>query len=255
VREKVLVDAQACEDVSAAENQNVPAELAENTAMWERVSEVPPFVHGPMLAAIANADPPDDDVQLPVVTCRRVVEPTDTAVVPAAPGSAVCNSTHVAVGAVYAVPLIVFSQPVATFAAEIPTTIGHSPLSSCCLMAAACSSVTITVVSIGTSFSRLPSASRTSPDALIFNSYSWPSGALIRASSLAASYDNVPPVVTVSPNLAQFVEDGGAATVVGHLNLAFVLPDPFAADVTPVQHGDDHADDHGQDRGPGHDSG
>src|SRR6266568_4260195 len=59
--------------------------------------------------AAVTADPDAAAFQFAAVACSRVVEPTDTDVVPDAPGSAVCSSIHVADGAVNAVPSIMSS--------------------------------------------------------------------------------------------------------------------------------------------------
>src|SRR4051812_30790517 len=93
--------------------------------MCVMVSDVPPFVHGPSDAAIVNADPLEDDVNPASLICSRVVDPTDTEVVPLTPGSPVCSSIQVvfAVLVVTAAPFNQFSQMVATFAGEIPTAI------------------------------------------------------------------------------------------------------------------------------------
>jgi hypothetical protein len=49
----VFPDAHACDAVSATDHRNVPAVEASNTAMWLIVSDVPPFVHGPIDAEMA----------------------------------------------------------------------------------------------------------------------------------------------------------------------------------------------------------
>jgi hypothetical protein len=85
-------DAQAFDAVSATENRNVPLVLAVHTEMWVRVSDVPPFVHADGAPLSARADPDDEAAK---VAELRVVEPTEMADVPAAPGSAVCSCTNV----------------------------------------------------------------------------------------------------------------------------------------------------------------
>jgi hypothetical protein len=87
VRVNVLVDAHACDADSAADALNVPALEAVHSEMCVRVSDVPPFVHGPTDDEAAF-DPPDADA---IVACFRVASPTAAAVAPAEPGSAVCS--------------------------------------------------------------------------------------------------------------------------------------------------------------------
>jgi hypothetical protein len=89
VRENVLAEAHACEAVSVAENRKLPAVVESQQEMWDRVSDVPPFVHEPDIDDIAS-EPAD---AVPHVTVFRVVSPTAAAVVPAAPGSAVWSFT------------------------------------------------------------------------------------------------------------------------------------------------------------------
>jgi hypothetical protein len=87
---KVSADAHARLVVNATENRNVPALLAVHTEMFVIVSLVPPFVHGPTLADSASADPAEDAAN---VAWIRVDDPALIAVVPAAPGLAVCSCT------------------------------------------------------------------------------------------------------------------------------------------------------------------
>lgn len=87
LRVKVLPEAHACEDARAAENRNVPAEDADHTETWVSVSLVPPLVHADGAADAARACA----AGAAKVRDWRAVEPTDTEVVPAAPGSAVCS--------------------------------------------------------------------------------------------------------------------------------------------------------------------
>src|SRR3954470_13163864 len=87
------------------------------------VSDVPPFVHGPTEPDSASAEPPDDAANVAAI---RVVDPTDTAVVPAAPGFAVCSCTNVPATGPNAAPaaLSVFSQ-LETRVVDSPSAIGH----------------------------------------------------------------------------------------------------------------------------------
>ena len=84
----VSAEAHTFDAVSATEKRNVPALEAVHTEMSVIVSDVPPFVHGPTLEDSASAEPPDDAAS---VAWIRVVDPALIAVVPAAPGFAVCN--------------------------------------------------------------------------------------------------------------------------------------------------------------------
>jgi hypothetical protein len=86
------VDAQAREAVSATVNSSVPADDAVHTEMWVRVSDVPPFVHAAGAPLNARADPDDEAANVQLL---RVVDPADTADVPAAPGSPVWSCTNV----------------------------------------------------------------------------------------------------------------------------------------------------------------
>jgi hypothetical protein len=99
VRAAVSVDsvkesevAQARDAVSATVNRSVPAELAVHTEMCVRVSLVPPLVHADGGVPSDSAEP---DEELEKMHEFRVVEPTDTLDVPAAPGSPVCSCTNV----------------------------------------------------------------------------------------------------------------------------------------------------------------
>jgi hypothetical protein len=85
VRVNVFVDAHACEADSAADALNEPALDAVHNEMCVRVSDVPPFVHGPT-ELDAAFEPPEADA---IVACFRVASPTAAAVAPAEPGSAV----------------------------------------------------------------------------------------------------------------------------------------------------------------------
>nr|WP_208030866.1 hypothetical protein [Streptomyces cyanogenus] len=87
---KVSPDAHAFDADNATENRKVPALLAVHTEMSVSVSDVPPFVHGPTAPDRASADP-DDEAEN--VAWILVVEPALIAVVPAAPGLAVCSWT------------------------------------------------------------------------------------------------------------------------------------------------------------------
>jgi hypothetical protein len=82
---KVFVFAHACDAVSATEPLKVPAVDALHRLMWLRVSDVPPFVHGPALP-VMDLEPPEAAA---IVAFFRVASPTAAAVAPAAPGSAV----------------------------------------------------------------------------------------------------------------------------------------------------------------------
>src|SRR3954462_1873842 len=107
VRVKVLVLTHAWVDVSAADPWNVPAETAVHRLMWDSVSVVVTFVHGPAVPVIAF-DPPEAAA---IVGFFLVVSRAAAAVVPAAPGSAVWSLTKQ--DAVANVPS---SQPFATAA-------------------------------------------------------------------------------------------------------------------------------------------
>jgi hypothetical protein len=87
-RVKVSADAHALDAVSATENRNVPADDAVHTEMCVNVSDVPPFVHADG-AVLRLSDDPDEELEK--TKLFRVVEPTDTLEVPAAPGSPVCS--------------------------------------------------------------------------------------------------------------------------------------------------------------------
>jgi hypothetical protein len=89
-RLKVSADAHAFDAVRATENRNVPALDAVHTEMWVSVSDVPPFVHADGGVPSDSDDPDDEDENTKLL---RVVEPTDTLEVPAAPGSPVCSWT------------------------------------------------------------------------------------------------------------------------------------------------------------------
>jgi hypothetical protein len=115
---RVSPDAHALEVVSVAENRNVPAVDADHTAMSVIVSEVPPFVHCGVLPM--DVEPAE---AAPKVTESRVVDPTDTLVVPAVPGSAVWSSTKTLVYRVGAVLFRTFSSAFANVD-EKPSAIG-----------------------------------------------------------------------------------------------------------------------------------
>src|SRR5512139_943873 len=94
VRVKVLVDTHACEAVRAHVAFTEPALDAVQNERCDRVSDVPPFVHGPALPVI-DFEPP---VAAAIVACFLDVSPAAAAVAPAAPGSAVWSfSQQVAV--------------------------------------------------------------------------------------------------------------------------------------------------------------
>jgi hypothetical protein len=76
--------------VSATENKNVPPLAAVQTEMWVSVSDVPRLVYADGAELNASDDPDDEAANVKLL---RVVEPTDTLEVPAAPGSPVCSCT------------------------------------------------------------------------------------------------------------------------------------------------------------------
>jgi hypothetical protein len=80
----VFVLTHACDAVSAHDSRNVPADDAVQIEMWVIVSDVPPLVQADNVDNVI--DPADAAFH---ATAFRVALPTDTAVVPAAPGSAV----------------------------------------------------------------------------------------------------------------------------------------------------------------------
>jgi hypothetical protein len=84
VRENVSPDTHARDDASAELTLNV---VVIQQATWLMVSEVPPLVH-PVTAVEIDLVPPDEDEAAPVFFDES---PADAAVVPAAPGSAVCR--------------------------------------------------------------------------------------------------------------------------------------------------------------------
>jgi hypothetical protein len=90
--EKESAEAQAFDAVNATVNRSVPADEAVHTEMWVRVSDVPPFVHADGAPLNARADPDDEAANVQLL---RVVDPADTADVPAAPGSPVWSCTNV----------------------------------------------------------------------------------------------------------------------------------------------------------------
>jgi hypothetical protein len=103
--------AQAFEADRAPEPLKVPAVEADQRAMCVRVSDVPPLVHEEAIEVMAT-EPPE---AVPIVAETREVEPADTAVVPAAPGSAVCSSTKTPPVANWAVSMalaVVLESPV-----------------------------------------------------------------------------------------------------------------------------------------------
>jgi hypothetical protein len=81
---KESADAHALLAVRATEPRNVPADDAVHTEMCVSVSDVPPFVHADGGVPSDSAEPDDE---LEKIKEFRVVEPTDTLEVPAAPGS------------------------------------------------------------------------------------------------------------------------------------------------------------------------
>jgi hypothetical protein len=83
-------DAHTLDEVSATVNSSVPDVDAVHTEMWVSVSLVPPFVHADGAELSASDDPDDEAANVKLL---RVVEPTDTLDVPAAPGSPTCNCT------------------------------------------------------------------------------------------------------------------------------------------------------------------
>jgi len=109
----VSADAHAFDAVSATVNRSVPDVDAVQIEIWVSVSDVPPFVHADG-AVPRDSDDPDEELEK--MNEFRVVEPTDTLEVPAAPGSPVCSWTKLPATALYAAPplpvvLSVFSQP------------------------------------------------------------------------------------------------------------------------------------------------
>src|SRR5213079_1723138 len=94
-----------------------------HTEMSVSVSDVPPLVHGPTDPDRASADPPDDAENVAAI---RVDEPALTAVVPAAPGFAVCSCTKVPATGPNAAPAerSVFNQ-FDTSVVDRPSAIGH----------------------------------------------------------------------------------------------------------------------------------
>jgi hypothetical protein len=91
-RVNVSAEAHALLAVSATVANSVPADEAVHTEIWVSVSLVPPFVHADGGVPSDSDDPEDEDEKTNEL---RVVEPTDTLVVPAAPGSPVCSCTNV----------------------------------------------------------------------------------------------------------------------------------------------------------------
>jgi hypothetical protein len=89
VRVNVFVEAHACDADNAADALKVPALEADHNEMCVKVSDVPPFVHGPTDAEDA-LDPADAAA---IVACLRVVSPAAALFAPAAPGSPVCSFT------------------------------------------------------------------------------------------------------------------------------------------------------------------
>jgi hypothetical protein len=90
--EKVSADAQALLAVSATEPRNVPADDAVQKERCVSVSDVPPFVHADGAVPSDRAEPDDE---LEKMKEFRVLEPTDTLLVPAAPGSPVWSWMNV----------------------------------------------------------------------------------------------------------------------------------------------------------------
>jgi hypothetical protein len=102
--------------VNTAENRKFPAVMLSHTVMCVSVS--PDGTHvGHDGAFVIDFDPAD---AAPQVAAARVVVP-DAAVVPAAPGSAVCSFTFVDAGAVNAVPPNMSSHLLAKLTACKPT--------------------------------------------------------------------------------------------------------------------------------------
>jgi hypothetical protein len=91
-RLKVSADAHALDAVSATEKRNVPADDAVHTEMWVSVSDVPPFVHAAGGVPSDTVEPADESEKTKLL---RVVDPTLTLAVPAAPGSPVCSWANV----------------------------------------------------------------------------------------------------------------------------------------------------------------
>jgi hypothetical protein len=89
---KESADAHALLAVSATEPRNVPADDAVHNEMCVSVSDVPPFVHA---AGGVPSDSAEPDDELEKMKEFRVVEPADTLLVPAAPGSPVWSCTNV----------------------------------------------------------------------------------------------------------------------------------------------------------------
>ena len=104
------------EVVSAADHKKLPALEASQTEMCEMVSVVVIVKDGELDSAIAPADAAENVADARVVTAEG-------AVVPAAPGSAVCNLMNVPAGAVNAVARSIFSQLFASVVAASPTVI------------------------------------------------------------------------------------------------------------------------------------
>jgi hypothetical protein len=127
VKVKVLPDAHACDDDSAAEPRKLPADDASQNEMCVRVSEVPPLVHDGAVPFIAIA-PPDAAAH---VIATRVVEPAAAAVAPDAPGSPVWSLTNGVAMPVNVVPRRTLSQALARLTVLTPTVIlrpsGRSP--------------------------------------------------------------------------------------------------------------------------------
>jgi hypothetical protein len=82
---RMFPDAHAWEVVSCPETRNVPAVDAVQMEIAVIVSDVPPLVHCGLEVVMVFT--PAEGV--PNVTDTRVVEPTETPVVPAVPGAAV----------------------------------------------------------------------------------------------------------------------------------------------------------------------
>jgi hypothetical protein len=91
-RVNVSAEAQAFDAVSATEPRNVPDVDAVHNEICVSVSDVPPLVHAEG-GVPSDSDDPDDEEEK--TKEFRVVEPTLTLEVPAAPGSPVCSCTNV----------------------------------------------------------------------------------------------------------------------------------------------------------------
>ena len=127
----VFVDTHACEAVKAAEYWKFPAVVESHTEMWLIVSDVPPFVHAAG-EDVRLIDPADAALN---VNALRVVSPAAAAVVPDAPGSAVCSFAACTAGAVNVVPALLprstFKKALAVLLALNPTVTTTPFLAGC----------------------------------------------------------------------------------------------------------------------------